>query len=430
MRGRTGLSYDLKSSSKAAARCLNEQFKTIDRSIRFDEALLFILIAAFVWHFVRHLDRRNRLRDVFYTLSQFGNIESQLKRTRDILAEKRLLAMQQVIEKASSIKIESEVLVQKMSTVEVLSDVKVSTSEIATDTVVSTNEVGTDTAVLTELENEIEKIEQLAMISIDIQVDIEDKEGLDDDDIDRIKQQQTQQEFDKLREEQLAAIEESMKQKLKEAEEIDTAEARELLARCTDFVGAISDQKIGLQAIRMRDIDKLKSIVDEIDRKALIIHLLGQYPDSAIARQLARDLENLRGRALLMIAKFEDIVRMREEIEKMNQSTIAEIRSFSDPPEFVRNVMAAVYTLLGEDRKDVKDWTKIRVLIGKIGKKALRRRILEFDMSSLEGKHALIKRAKMLINNHTLAEVKEVSVGASVFFSWCMVTIDTVETTW
>ena len=55
-----------------------------------------------------------------------------------------------------------------------------------------------------------------------------------------------------------------------------------------------------------------------------------------------------------MIAKFEDIVRMREEIEKMNQSTIAEIRSFSDPPEFVRNVMAAVYTLLGEDRKDVK----------------------------------------------------------------------------
>ena len=92
----------------------------------------------------------------------------------------------------------------------------------------------------------------------------------------------------------------------------------------------------------MRDIDQLKSIVKEIDQKGLIIHLLGKYPDSAIARQLAKDLENLRGRALLMIAKFEDIVRMRHEIENMDQATIAEIRSFSDPPEFVRNVMASV----------------------------------------------------------------------------------------
>ena len=65
-----------------------------------------------------------------------------------------------------------------------------------------------------------------------------------------------------------------------------------------------------------------------------------------------------------------------------------------------------MYTLLGEDRKDVKEWSKIRVLLGKIGKKSLRRRILEFDMKSIEGKHALIKRAKSLINNHTLDEVK------------------------
>ena len=125
--------------------------------------------------------------------------------------------------------------------------------------------------------------------------------------------------------------------------------ARELLARCTDFVGAIGDQKLGLQAIRMRDIDQLKSIVKEIDQKGLIIHLLGKYPDSAIARQLAKDLENLRGRALLMIAKFEDIVRMRHEIENMDQSTIAEIRSFSDPPEFVRNVMASARLSVEKD---------------------------------------------------------------------------------
>ena len=46
----------------------------------------------------------------------------------------------------------------------------------------------------------------------------------DQTDIDRIQQQQNQLEADKLREEQLAVIEETMLEKLKLAEEIDTTE--------------------------------------------------------------------------------------------------------------------------------------------------------------------------------------------------------------
>jgi len=48
-------------------------------------------------------------------------------------------------------------------------------------------------------------------------------------------------------------------------------------------------------------------------------------------------------------------------------------------------------------------------------------------MTSLKGKYVTVKRAKALCRDQTLAEIEAVSVGAAVFFSWCMVTIDAFE---
>ena len=49
-------------------------------------------------------------------------------------------------------------------------------------------------------------------------------------------------------------------------------------------------------------------------------------------------------------------------------------------------------------------------------------------MRSLSGKYKTLKQAKTLCRDQTLAEIETVSVGAAVFFSWCMVTIDALET--
>ena len=65
-----------------------------------------------------------------------------------------------------------------------------------------------------------------------------------------------------------------------------------------------------------------------------------------------------------------------------------------------------------------------------MGKKAVKHRILNFEMASLEGKYGVRKRAKLLLRDQMLSEVQEVSVGAAIFFSWCMVTIDAIEATW
>ena len=60
-------------------------------------------------------------------------------------------------------------------------------------------------------------------------------------------------------------------------------------------------------------------------------------------------------------------------------------------------------------------------------KRAVKHRILNFDMTSLKGKYVTVKRAKVLCKDQTLAEIEAVSAGAAVFFSWCMVTIDAFE---
>ena len=69
----------------------------------------------------------------------------------------------------------------------------------------------------------------------------------------------------------------------------------------------------------------------------------------------------------------------------------------------------------------------MRILLGKTGARSLRRRILEFDSNRLKGEYQIIKKVKTLCKEQTLADVQDVSVGAAVFFSWCMVTIDSLD---
>ena len=71
--------------------------------------------------------------------------------------------------------------------------------------------------------------------------------------------------------------------------------------------------------------------------------------------------------------------------------------------------------------------TEVRKQFDIFSQRAVKHRILNFDLTSLKGKYVTVKRAKALCRDQTLAEIEAVSVGAAVFFSWCMVTIDAFE---
>ena len=84
---------------------------------------------------------------------------------------------------------------------------------------------------------------------------------------------------------------------------------------------------------------------------------------------MANDLEGLLGRAKILLAKFEDILRMRREVEKMSQSVIAEIRSFSSPPKPVEEIMQATFLILGENAKEIEVIHFIKYILSSISHK-------------------------------------------------------------
>ena len=51
---------------------------------------------------------------------------------------------------------------------------------------------------------------------------------------------------------------------------------------------------------------------------------------------------------------LQGIEKIRHAILNLDQRTIAEIKSYSQPPEPVHHVMAAVYVLLGEPEENLK----------------------------------------------------------------------------
>jgi len=287
--------------------------------------------------------------------------------------------------------------------------------------------------VLNSALDNIEK-EMINMCEVEIQVDVSDfveKDelvGLDEDEMNLVEAQIKQEQEDRKHEEEYAKMELVLQNNLMRTKDYAEDEAGKLIQKVKNVLAAVSELKKGLCAIRQKDIDEIKKIAEEIDNSDWIRILRERYADSSLAQRLADDLERMRSRCNLLMEKFADMLRMRAKIEELKQSTIAEIRSYSDPPASVGEVMRATFLLLGESYSDMQKWSNIRVLLGKMGKRAVKHRILNFDLTSLKGKYVTVKRAKILCRDQTLAEIESVSVGAAVFFSWCMVTIDAFET--
>jgi hypothetical protein len=138
--------------------------------------------------------------------------------------------------------------------------------------------------------------------------------------------------------------------------------------------------------------------------------------------------------AKTLLKKLEHLYLLREAIAKLNQKTIAEIRSFDQPKPEIIETMACTYLLLGENPKSLKkkgemDWNLLRALIGKMGKVGLKRRIAAFTVA---GGCALPKKtlrmATELSNKVDVARVSEVSQGAATFYAWCKGVLDEINT--
>lgn len=86
-------------------------------------------------------------------------------------------------------------------------------------------------------------------------------------------------------------------------------EAGKLVEKVEGILAGVSNLKKGLCAIRQKDIDEIRKIVEEIDESDWIRILRERYGDSSLAQRLANDLEQMRSRCNLLMEKFEDMLR-------------------------------------------------------------------------------------------------------------------------
>ncbi|KAF6038250.1 hypothetical protein EB796_003437 [Bugula neritina] len=125
------------------------------------------------------------------------------------------------------------------------------------------------------------------------------------------------------------------------------------------------------------------------------------------------------------LEKLRNMDELRNAVFKLDQRTVAEIKSFSSPPEPIKIVMKGTLLLLGNTKGDMKDWRSIVALIGKTGKESLKRRVMEFRIRNLTMEVA--DEAKQLLSPMSLTEVRDASTGAATFYLWSLAMIEEAE---
>ncbi|XP_076105106.1 lim and transglutaminase domain protein ltd-1-like isoform X1 [Mytilus galloprovincialis] len=104
------------------------------------------------------------------------------------------------------------------------------------------------------------------------------------------------------------------------------------------------------------------------------------------------------------------------EILEMKPSTVAELKTYKNPPSAIFDTMKAVYLLLGESADMIKTWEDIHSVLSTIGNDSLLQRIKTFQTSQLR-EHAL-EEAQKLTEQHDLPSIKSKSPAAGTFYVW------------
>lgn len=162
------------------------------------------------------------------------------------------------------------------------------------------------------------------------------------------------------------------------------------------------------RAMTKRELEELEKAINAVKKHGLEV-------------PLAKEL----GEATKLLTRLKRLERIRHEILELKQATVAEIRSYQNPPPVVHKVMTATFLLLGHQEKETKIWKSVQALVGKTGKESLKRRCIECKPEKIP--LAPAKRAKALLEEFDLEEVRDVSAGAATFYVWASAMIEELE---
>ena len=143
------------------------------------------------------------------------------------------------------------------------------------------------------------------------------------------------------------------------------------------------------------------------------VHLQGLSPES---KQQQENVKDMLLTASQLRDRLEKLWAMRKLVEKMDQRSVAEIRSFNNPKPQIQGVMRATLILLGTKERSLKTWNDICKCIVNVGENSLRFRIQNFIVQDVTQKQAA--RAESLLHGIEVDRIASISAGATVFYRW------------
>jgi len=113
-----------------------------------------------------------------------------------------------------------------------------------------------------------------------------------------------------------------------------------------------------------------------------------------------------------------DLRKLKQLVLNLNQSTVAELKGYSNPPEEVLPIMGAAYILLGAKFKEVDTWEEVQILLSKLGKESLMRRVKAFRVHQVTDAQAK-KATAMIMKVEESDEVEDTCGKAcAAFYAW------------
>ncbi|XP_052257258.1 uncharacterized protein LOC127862250 isoform X3 [Dreissena polymorpha] len=193
-------------------------------------------------------------------------------------------------------------------------------------------------------------------------------------------------------------------------EKLNPAYDDEMLVKARRVLAALDAKEELTQACQRRDLDSLKKAI----ARAKDVNYDHQLDlQLALANRLRDQLERIE--------------KLRHSVLNLDSKTIAEIKTYSNPPDGVHQSMMATFILLGNTPKEVRNWRTCQALVGKTGKESLMRRISGFDPKDCS--LAVAQLAKHMIENYSMSQIRDVSAGAATFFGWSLGMIEEIEST-
>ena len=179
-----------------------------------------------------------------------------------------------------------------------------------------------------------------------------------------------------------------------------------LVEECDEYV------RTKLEGIKLDLIDSMNDFdnPNHLDRLEISLskawHALHPKEEKLLAKaqKIEKELEHLR-----------DIAN---QVEKLDQTTIAEIKSFKKPNEQVVAVIVGMFITLGHSPEELDTWAKCTALLGKTGEMGVKRRILNHRLSLLNSSR--VKLIKRLTKTVDISKIKGISSGASVLHGWVL----------